>query len=174
MNELNNSMQKKIQQLKTWVNSDLKRIVGKQAVDFFRESFQNEGFINSGQKKWKDVKRRDPNSRWFGFEYKGERRGKDRKSKRKLNFSLAATTRKILTGASGELGESIEYSDTSTGVKVASDKPYAAIQNYGGEIRVFGKASAKIPARQFIGYSAELHDMIKKDIENGITRIFNQ
>ena len=67
----------------------------------FKRNFELEGFQNGSLSKWKEVKRRDPSSPWYGFLYKGENRkkvpykltkkGKRSKSQRKLNFSQAAT-----------------------------------------------------------------------------------
>lgn len=57
----------KIEELKQFAASDdIKDIVGKEAVDHFKESFQNEGFTDETLNPWKDVKRRDPASPWYG------------------------------------------------------------------------------------------------------------
>lgn len=79
-----------------YVEKDLPRIAGKMAVDEFRENFHRQGFRNNGITRWPDVKRRDKNSPWYGFQYKGEKRtsvrfvrdrktGKTRRSKTQKN-----------------------------------------------------------------------------------------
>ena len=42
----------------------------------FKRNFELEGFQNGSLSKWKEVKRRDPSSLWYGFLYKGENRKK--------------------------------------------------------------------------------------------------
>lgn len=153
------------------------REVGSEAVRHFKENFQKEGFVDGSVHKWKDVKRRDPSSPWYGFEYRGEtrktnpvkygKRGKKLKKQKKLNFSKAATTRKILTGASGELGRSLQYkvNPSATGhvsVSITSDKPYATLHNEGGTMKVFGKHSVRLTARPFVGNSRELNQKIDR------------
>ena len=156
------------------------REIGNEAVRHFKDNFRQEGFVDNGIHKWKEVKRRDPSSRWYGFEYKGERRadypvkygkkGKRLKSTKQLKFSQAATQRKILTGSSGELQDSLSYkvnsaSGTNVSVSITSDKPYAVVQNEGGPIKVFDKASAILPARPFVGHSKELNVKIEEIVQ---------
>lgn len=156
---------------------DIARAVGTEAVRHFKENFQREGFMDGGLHRWKDVQRRNPSSPWYGFEYKGETRktnpvkygkkGKKLKNQKKLNFSKAATTRRILTGASGELGRSLRYvmnpsSNAHVSVSITSDKPYAVLQNEGGPMRVFGKHTVQLPARPFVGNSRELNEKIDR------------
>lgn len=157
------------------------REVGNEAVRYFKENFRLEGFQNGGLKKWKDVKRRDPSSPWYGFEYKGERarkasekKGKRKKQRVRLNFSRAATNRKILTGPTGELQRSLKYRVNPAGgsdvsVSITSDKPYAVVHNEGGTIRVFGKHSVRLPARPFVGYSKELDNKIDEIVWRNLT-----
>lgn len=181
MNNLN-EINQKIQQASTWFNNALPRQVGTIAVNHFKDNFRKQGFQNGGIKPWKDVKRRDPNSRWYGFQYKGENRkkvpynltkqGKKSKQQRKLNFSLAATRWPILHN-SGDLRDSLRYIPQPGCVTITSDLPYAQVQNDGGQIRVFGKRSVKLPARPFVGPSVELDSKIKQTIDNGITNILN-
>lgn len=91
---------------------------------------------------------------------------------KKLNFSKAATQRKILNGSTHELQNSLRYIAGPGQVSIASDKPYAAVQNEGGTIRVFGKGSARLPARPFVGDSKELSDKIDRIIDNKLNQIF--
>lgn len=170
-----------------WAKNSLPKIVGREAVAHFKENFDQEGFVDNGLKKWKDVKRRDPSSKWYGFDYKGEKRvsyrfKRDRKTgktykvkqQKKLNFSKAATIRKILSGSSGDLRKSIRYIPKSGKVSITSDKPYAYVQNYGGTIKIFGKKTVMLPARQFIGESKELNDKVENIIIKGLDKILNK
>lgn len=169
-----------------WVRNNLPRMVGQEAVEHFKENFGREGFVDGGLHKWPDVKRRDPNSPWYGFDYQGEKRtsyafrkdrktGKSYKSKKqkKLNFSKAATRRKILDGSGHELQDSLRYVETPGGVMITSDKPYAAVQNDGGTAKVFGKKSVRLPARPFVGESKELDGKIERIIDKGLDNILN-
>jgi len=85
-NELSIRLRGIAERVKQTVNTDLPRIAGKVAVDFFKQSFHNEGFTDAALQKWPEVKRRQ-NPRVRG----------------------ARATRKILTGDTGDLGESITY-----------------------------------------------------------------
>lgn len=174
--------------IKRYVVTDLPRVVGKISVDEFRGNFYRRAFRNNGLHRWPDVKRRDPSSPWYGFQYKGERRtsvrmvrdrktGKARRSKsqRKLNFSSAATQRGILIGPGSNLMRSIAVREaTAQRVVIGTDLPYAEVHNEGGYIRVFGKAKVKVPQRQFIGESRELMQVIEKKFLREIDRITDE
>lgn len=170
-----------------WARNDLPRQVGREAVTHFKANFNREGFVDDGLQKWQEVKRRDPGSPWYGFEYKGERRtsyafsrdrktGKTRKAKqqKRLNFSRAATQRKILNGRIHELQDSLRYVKNDKGVMITSDKPYAAVHNEGGPIKVFGKKTVRLPARPFVGYSQELDEKIEQIINKGLDNLFKR
>lgn len=156
------------------------REIGNEAVRHFKDNFRQEGFVDNGLHKWKEVKRRDPSSRWYGFEYKGQRRQKRKgKPKQKANFSQAATQRRILTGSSGELQDSLRYkvnpaSGANVSVSITSDKPYAVVQNEGGPIKVFGKASTILPARPFVGHSKELDVKIEEIVQKNWESFINK
>ena len=171
--------------VKIFIREDLPKIAGKMAEDEFRENFQRQGFRNNGITPWKDVKRRDSKSAWYGFQYKGERRtsiairknkrtGKYARSKkqRKLNFSLAATERRILVGPGSNLMNSIRVREaTSSRVVIGSDLPYSEVHNEGGYIRIFGKKKVKLSKRQFIGESRELMNELEQKLLLNIDRI---
>lgn len=186
----NPDIQKEIDRLthlaNQWVKHDLPRLVGKTAVDHFKENFDKEGFVDGGLQKWPDVKRRDSSSPWYGFDYIGEKRTsyafkRDRKTgktykaskQKKLNFSKAATARKILNSSTNDLCRSITYNVSGGNVIITSDKPYAEVHNTGGTIKVFGKHPVKLPKRQFIGESHELTQKIDDIIDKGLDKIFN-
>lgn len=165
--------------IKRYVERDLPRTAGKTAVDEFRGNFYRRAFRNNGLHRWPDVKRRDPSSPWYGFQYKGERRKKGKKGrgklKKKLNFSNAATQRGILIGPGSNLMRSITVREaTPRRVIIGTDLPYAEVHNEGGYIRVFGKAKVKVPKRQFIGESRELMQVIEKKLLREIDRITDE
>ena len=176
-NQLSSTLREKMEAFIKQAQRDLPIIIGKTAVDHFRENFKLGGFVNNGLQKWEDVKRRDPKSPWYGFDYKGEKRtsykftrdkstGKTTKAvdQKRLNFSMAATQRLPLNSQRKELYNCIRYAPTPDGVVIISDKPYSLIHNEGGAIKVFGKHPARLPKRQFIGESKELTDKIKQEI----------
>ncbi|RGP09281.1 phage virion morphogenesis protein [Parabacteroides gordonii] len=174
---------RQVKKANRWCKEKLPDLVGKEAVKHFKDNFRQEGFVDNGLLKWKDVKRRDPQSAWYGFDYKGEKRadhpvkygkkGKRLKDQKKLNFSRAATRRKILTGNTLELQDSIRYIKAPGQATITSDKPYASVQNNGGPIKVFGKKTVQLQARPFIGDSKELNEKIDKTIFEGLDVIFN-
>ena len=178
-------LQQKVRRIVKEVNRDLPIVIGKIAVDHFRGNIRKGGFVNRGLHKWKDVKRRDPNSPWYGFEYKGEKRtslrftrdrktGKTKRSKkqRTLNYSHAATTRQPLTSKRMGLHNSLGYKTSPGKVTVVSDRPYAEVQNSGGTIKVFGKHPVKLEGRQFAGESHELNVDVGKEITEHMDGIF--
>lgn len=107
------------------------------------------------------------------------------------------TGRRILTGETRELENSIGYEASSNRVSWGSDVVYASIHNRGGKTKAHeirarrGKAlkfagkggdiyrrkvnhpGSQIPKRQFIGHSQELIESINARIERDITAILN-
>lgn len=159
----------KLNRLKKYIDKDVPVIVGVEAVNHFKESFEKQGFEDEGIEKWEDVKRRDPSSGWYGFMWKGE---KQVKGGRKANRSEAAKSRPILSGETQELRNSIDWIQLGKTIKIYSTKVYAQIQNEGGEIKVFGKHTANIPKRQFMGKSGALKKKLEIMISNDIKKIF--
>lgn len=140
-----------------WFDRGLKTMVGTEAVNFYQESFQNEGFTDNELKPWKEVKRRSNPKR----------------------VDRAAAKRPILTGKTGDLGESISYSTegvkngvriTADTLKAGSDKDYAKAHNEGTKTAGRGN-STTIPKRQFIGKSKKLNDIIENKMEDKVKRI---
>ncbi len=180
------NFQRKLEKLERFLKRDALRIIGTEAVNFFEESFQKQGFTDKHFEKWEPAKRTRKDSVWYGFEYRSrvplpdnhprrkgaKRRYKPRKPHPITNYSPAATKRPTLTGKTGDLGNSIEYSIHGNTVRVFSDKPYAKVQNDGGTIKVFGKKSVKLPARKFMGRSQKLENELKQMIDKEIKNIF--
>ncbi|MCX8149229.1 MAG: hypothetical protein ACK4EX_02375 [Thermaurantimonas sp.] len=125
------------------LSDQLPTTAGKLAVDFFKKNFHDEGFTDRSFEPWPEVKRRlDPRT-------KG-----------------AARTRKILTGSTGDLGESPAYRlDQPGSVTIYAEAfspsgfNYAPVHNYGatdaGRLR-----RTVIPQRKFIGPSFTLEQSI--------------
>ena len=132
-------------QLAEAINRDLPVIIGKKAVDLFTENFQKEGFQDNGVQPWKEVQRRT----------------------RKVRG--AAGSRKILTGKTGDLGRSIKYEIAPGQVTVFSDVIYADVHNEG--LRAGRGAGFTMPKRQFIGDSADLDNIVQKEIEKALNNI---
>lgn len=144
-------------EFKQFYDNDLPTIVGTESVNFYSESFQNEGFTDTILEPWQDVKRRTDPKR------------PDR----------AAATRKILTGATGDLGRSIEFSKGLNEVKitadagVGSDKSYAAAHNE-GTTTAGRNHNVVIPKRQFIGKSTKLNKIIMDITSKRVARILKK
>ena len=170
-------IEKITEEVEGFLKNDLPHIVAKEAVDEFRENFERQGFRNNGVQPWPEVKRRMPNSPWYGFQYKGERRSlKDRKKKgqkRKLNYSAKYTKYPILRVTSNLYRSVTSFEVSPQRVEIGSDLPYAQVQNDGGHIKVFGKAKVKLPKRQFVGESRELMDHLEKILIQKIDNLTN-
>lgn len=176
----------KLKRLEQFMQNEAAEIIGTEAVNHFQENFEKQGFDG---KKWKEVKRRKPDSPWYGFEY-GEKQAlpsnhprrkeakkayKKRKDSPITNFSTAATKTPILSSKDSELENSIQYKVLSAKkVKVFSDLEYASVHNEGQNARVFGGKSFKMPKRQFIGKSAILQRKINEEIKREIRNIMNK
>lgn len=138
-------------------------IAGKTAVSYFKKNFQNEAW---GRVKWQEVKRRTPGT----AAYKSASR-----------YHPARTTRKILTGDTGDLGRSIEVKAVSKGQVVIwtapsafvhSKEPYGRVHNEG--LRAGRGKGFIMPKRQFMGESEELNALIISEIERKIKEITKQ
>jgi hypothetical protein len=82
--EFNRRFASRMEEVKKFASGDeIKDILGVEAVNHFKESFQNEGFTDETFNPWEDVQRRNPSSKWYGH---GGQNGK---------FSQARTTAKI-------------------------------------------------------------------------------
>ena len=139
------------ERMKIFVDTSGPVILGKTARDFFRESFRKEGFTNAEFVPWQEVQRRGANGHKIA---KG-----------------AAGTRKILTGDTGDLGESIEYTPESGRAIIHSDLPYAKPQNEGTP-NAGRNHNVTLPARQFVGDSEMLDAKIKEEIERKLNNLF--
>lgn len=164
----------KINKLNHYLENDAPTVIGVEAVNHFKESFQNQGFTDANLKKWDDVERRDPSSKWHGFKYKSKvaRPNKKRRKEDSItNYAPSAALRPILSGETQELMQSITWEKYGRGALITAATPYAKIQNEGGDIKIFGKTPAKIKARQFMGQSIVLKRKIAKEITNDIKKI---
>ena len=171
-----------------YLDDDAPRIVGTEAVNHFKKSFDDEGFTDASLEEWKPSKRTKSNSVWYGFQYQARTRPpsnhprrrkakgpyRARKSNPITNYSPAATKRRTLTGQTGDLKESIEYRRRGDKVIVGSNLPYAKVHNEGETIRVFGGKSVTVPKRQFIGDSIKLTAKIKHELNKDIKRFLNK
>jgi phage gpG-like protein len=170
-------------QIKLLIESKLPRMVGKTAVDHFKDNFYKGGFVDNGLSKWKEPLRYKANGKYADAKYG------------------------TLLSARNELFNSITYTAGNGTVTISSDKEYAEIHNEGGQInsvipitdkmRKFAWAkhyetkqkdskwkglaltkkksinhSVDMPQRRFIGESAELNQKIQTLIEKELEKIF--
>lgn len=153
----------KIRELERFAQgNDIKDILGVEAVNHFKESFDNEGFTDEVINPWKEVERRKPDSPWYGH------------SGQTGKFSQERTQANILTGETGELRNAIQYKYLSNGVRVVNEKPYAAVHQYGLSAKIYGKKPFKMPARPFIGRSKALIRKINERIKQQLINILKK
>ncbi len=181
-------IERKIKALERYMKNDMPRKIGVESVNFFTENFQKGGFVDRRLQKWKPSKRTDPQSVWYGFEYRAKtklpsnhprRKGakkpyKARKTGAITNYSPAATKRKTLIGSTGELADSLQYKIFPGMVIVFSDKKYAHIHNDGGKISIFGKKIVNVPERKFIGKSYALEQKLRKMVKRDVLQILQK
>lgn len=177
-------IERRVNRLQKAVANDLPRRVGKIAVDYYHDSFHQQGFLNNGRKAWRPAKRI------------GTVKGAGGK------YLTLLSRRK-------ELYNSIHFVPGMAKVNVVSNKPYSRIHNEGGvlhprvtpKMRKFawaqhykevGKKSDKftkwkglaltkkqrlaipIIKRQFMGKALELNRQIHQDAVNYVRKIFKQ
>lgn len=132
------------------------RAAGNEIAACFRDSFTIQRFNDNGSQKWAEVERRKPNSPWFGHGTKGR----------------SAESRPILIGTT-KLQKSIRSRVKGPmTVGIYSDVEYARVHNEGLNFKIYGKTPAKMPQRQFMGYSEkaikegfkEIDKIINKDM----------
>lgn len=135
-------------EIQNYIQNDLPDVVGMEAVNFFKQSFLDEGFTDKELVKWDDVKRRT------------EPRNPER----------ASASRPILTGDTGDLMNSIKYEVDGTIIKVFSDSEYADAHNFGTD-KAGRNKSTVIKKRQFIGESETLDKKILDAIEFDLNKL---
>ena len=146
-------------EIKRAIDHDLPIICGNEAVKLFKQNFQKESFFG---KPWKNVKRRTG----YTARYKTKSGWRTRQVPPAKG---AAGSRRILTGATGDLGRSIKTRPGRASFTVYSDVPYSAVHNEGR--RAGRGAGFTMPKRQFIGESPELHRAIKAKIIKHLNKI---
>lgn len=163
----------KINRAISYLENEAKTIMGVEAVNHFKKSFQDQGFTDTTLVKWEEVERRKPTSTWKGFQYGStvsKPGSKKRKPNSQTNFSPAAESRPILSGLTGQEKDGINYQRTATGVRVLASTIYSKLHNEGGPMKVFGRSGKTMPKRQFMGPSKVLRDRIRgiiiKDLHN--------
>ncbi|MBO4327976.1 MAG: phage virion morphogenesis protein [Bacteroidales bacterium] len=134
-------------------------IVGNVAVSWFKKNFQNQAW---GRVKWKEVQRRTPGTKAYKYNAK---------------HHPARTTRRILTGDTGDLGRSIEIREAKNGSVTiwtnpstfGSKEPYGRVHNEG--LRAGRGKGFTMPRRQFMGEDPELDELIIKKLEEKLSQI---
>lgn len=143
--EFNSKLKKYSVDIKNFFTNDLPDIVGIEATNHFKKSFNNQGFTDKALVKWKPRKTRYRNS--------------------------TANNKPILT-QSGELGNSITYRKQPGIVIVSTDKVYAEPHNAGTRAGR-GKGFIMIK-RQFMGRSVVVLQKIQNKSSKQITKILNK
>lgn len=177
--EFKRKLQTNLEEINKFIANTAPKLVGKLAVDHFKENFRKGGFNGS---KWKAPQRFNAEGQFAGQKYG------------------------TLLSSTNELMNSITYRTGPGTVTITTDKVYARIHNYGGTINVpvtdkmrkfawakhyeytretGGKDSKwkglaltkksslniNMPKRQFIGDSPELERIIEQKLSEQITKI---
>ncbi len=125
-------------------------ILGKEAKNFFLDSFRRRGFTDFNLKRWIPRRKRLPKGR--------------------TSPTLIEPATLIKTGT---LRRSIRVSPTTFKLtKIFTKLKYAAIHNFGLRGLAFGKNPFKMPERKFIGNSRVLELRLEKRILKEVNRVF--
>ena len=153
VNDLNNYFDNLNDELQKGLDEVLPDLIGIEAVNHFKDGFQNEGFTDKSLEKWTEVKRR-----------KGNGKGAD-------------ILRKILTGKTGNLHDSINYDIEPERVVISANpmntgagSNYAAAHNF-GTANAGRNHNTVIPRRKFLDHSQMLNQKIIARIERYINAI---
>ena len=130
------------------VQDKIPRKIKIMALEYYHNSFQNQGFTDSSFQPWRSRKN-EKRAVFLGKRVKYGR--KDSASNRGLLVKTGRLRRSIMGKISGK------------SISIFTDVPYAKIHNEGG--RAGRNHSARIPRRQFMGVS----QMLNKEIEHMIT-----
>jgi phage gpG-like protein len=179
LNDFLKSLQGKQNAIKKLLNGDLQRIVKREGLNHFEESWDNQGFTDKKLIKWDtrkppDAKFRSGNVKTHG---RASKHTSGRASKPKLlksykKWQAKNKGRAILVShrtdtKGGHLKDSLTAKIVGTAVIFSTDKPYAKVHNEGGKA---GRgAGFTMPKRQFLGES----DVLINNIKNKITREIN-
>ena len=144
LGEFSIHIQKLQQEVGQFINDDAPEYAANIAVEKFKENFENEGFFGN---KWQEVQRRIPGTKNYNAVAKRH---------------PADTQRKILTGRTGNLRNSINYR-TEPGVAIIYSDTHYGKYHYEGD--------GKLPKRQFIGDSPELNKAIMEKLEKELNKI---
>jgi phage gpG-like protein len=148
-------------ELEEFFNNDALDILGIEATNMIKDSFNNEGFEGN---KWKKRKTKDKKGR-DKTRYRTNRVGK----KGTLNkFGSENKGRAVLMGLNSDteqnhLEESFDYEKIDGGVEIISNKEYAEIHN---------KGIGKMPERQFFKVTKKLNRDIEKKLNKTFDKIF--
>lgn len=180
-------IQQNLKRIQPFIERDMPRIAGKLAVDFYKESFRNQGFTDKSLEKWQPSKRTLYKDKFASSQYG------------------------TLLSSRNELMESITYRAGLGFTAIVSDKEYAEIHNEGGPVDFNVKVTPKMrkfawakhynskkdseeagkwkglaltkknilnikfimPKRQFIGESETMDKQIVEKVEDKLTNLLN-
>jgi phage virion morphogenesis protein len=160
--ELKRRLERQMSEVTTFARRDVPLIIGVEAVNQFKASFDKEAEPGSTGNPWKEVERRKPDSPWYGH------------SGQTGKFSQSRTTAKILTGETGALKDAIRPRYEPGKVIISNDRPYAAVHNFGLRAKIYGKKPFTMPKRPFMLINDELMTKINTKIQSEITKILQK
>jgi phage gpG-like protein len=165
LNDFAKRLQQQHNAIKKLLNGDLQRIVKREGLNHFEESFDNQGFTDKTLKKWEPRKPPDKKEKKKGGELKSYSKWKSKNKGR----ALLVGHRSDVKG--GHLKDSITARIQGTSVIFSTDKPYAKVHNEGGKA---GRgAGFTMKKRQFLGKSDVLINNIKGKITREIQKVFD-
>ncbi len=166
LNQFQKDFERQAKAVKLLFKGDLERIVAREGQNHFEESWDKQGFTDSSLKKWDTRKEPKKKFRKDGKKLKSYKKWQAKNKGRAILVSHRSDTK------GGHLKDSIYSLIKGTKIIFKSDKPYAAVHNYGGKA---GRGSGfDMPQRQFIGESKKLNKNILDKITRTIEKIFDK
>lgn len=173
LNDFSNRLKGNLNAVKKLLNGDLQRIVKREGLNHFEESFTNQGFTDSSLKKWEP--RNPPKSPFKKSTKAGAKSTRLIKTKGYAKWQSKNKGRAILVGhrsdtKGGHLKDSLTARIEGNRIIFSSDKDYAQVHNEGGKA---GRGSGfTMKKRQFLGNSKKLNDNIIDKITREMDKAF--
>lgn len=144
---------------------------GAHVLNFFKDSWKNQGFTDRSLERW--ALRKTPNLYRRASAKMGKKKTILKVNKAARKKILKDANRAILVGTQRHLRlkNSLRQSVKGLSIEIKTDKPYAQIHNEGG---MAGRGrKTKIPQRQFMGESEILFKQLEDNFHQKMSETFN-
>lgn len=137
---------------------DLPPVIGNMGQNFFRSSFEKQGFTDETFVAWKEVKRREPGTN----AYKYPKKNAEDRHKRGILVGMRTKGNQHLRDSTNRSLKEATFKE----IRYEVSQVYAAAHNFGLKVKNF-----TMPQRKFIGKSETLLKNIKDKINSYLGKL---